>query len=131
MTAQVKQATQSAMAPIFGWSFDTQDLVVYVTLKHRRRPEFIYLLRVSFDEFPRLAPSYIFVERETKQMSIGAWPHDVKHGAEPPGICTPGTREFHEHWHKGDAQHRWDPERYTFLSTLQMIQQLMEHCVGG
>lgn len=131
MAAQVSQASQSAMASVFGWVFEGQDLVVYATLRHRRRPESTYLLRVVFDEFPRRAPSYVFVDHETKQMTSGAWPPNVRHGAEPLGICTPGTREFHEHWHRGDAQHPWDPERYTFLATLQGIHRLMERGVGG
>lgn len=131
MMAQVDQARQSAMIDDFGWVFELEDLTVYVTLRHRRRPEHFYLLQVAFDEFPRRAPSYVFVDRETKQKTPDAWPPNVQHGSQPPGICTPGTREFHEHLHRGDAQYAWDPDRYSFLSTLHEIHRMMERGLGG
>ncbi len=126
MMAQVDQARQGPMAAVFGWAFETDDLVVFVTLRHRRQPERVYLLRVSFDDFPKRAPSYLFVDSGTKQMKPEAWPPDVGHGNPPTGICTPGTREFHEQLHRNDAQYVWDAEKYTFLTTLEMIHRMME-----
>ena len=132
MMAHVEQARASALARAFGWKLDvTTDLTCYVGMRHRRRPEFIFLLRVTFEEFPRRAPSYVFVDCTTLQMSPGAWPPGVKHNDNPPGICTLGTRECHEVYHPHDAQYRWDSERHTFLSTLCEIQRLMEKGIGG
>lgn len=130
MVAQVSRAQSSAMAKVINWTFKVDGLVVYVELRPRHCPENVYLLRVSFDDFPRRAPSYVFVDQGKKEMTEQAWPPDVKHGAEPPGICTPGTREFHEHWHKNDMQHTWDPEKYSFHDTLLRIHQLMERGVA-
>lgn len=131
MTAQIDQTRHSAMAAAFGWIFEIEDLTVYVTLRHRRRSESVYLLRVSFDDFPKRAPSYVFVDRNTRQITQEGWPPGMKHSDNPPKICTPGTREFHEHLHQNDSQYPWDPERYTFLSTLSEIHRLMERGIGA
>ena len=131
MQAQVETARTSALARAFGWSFEVDGLTVYVTLAPRRHREPVYLLRVAFDDFPSRAPSYVFVDAATKQMTDGAWPPGVRHGGPPPGICTPGTREFHEHLHRGDNQYPWDPDRYTFLSTLTEIHRMSERAIGA
>jgi hypothetical protein len=131
MMAQVNRAANSAMARAFGWSFEIEDLALYALLRHRRRSEHTYLLRVSFEEFPRRAPSYVFVDRQNKEVTDAAWPPGVKHGDPLPGICTPGTRECHEKYHANDAQYAWDAERYTFLDTLLRIHNLMERGLGG
>ena len=129
MMAQVNQARESALADAYGWVFEIKDLTTWVTLKHRQHPENIYLLRVTFDEFPRRAPSCVFVDQETKELGDKGWPANVKHPNPPPGICTPGTREFHENIHHQDAQWVWDSEKYPFIATLQMIHQMMERGV--
>lgn len=131
MLAQVDAARQSGLARAFGWRFEIDGLTVHVTLSPRRRPDLVYLLRVAFDDFPRRAPSYVFVDRATKQETETAWPPGVRHGGPPPGICTPGTREFHEHLHREDRQYPWDPDRYTFRYTLAEIHRMMERSVGG
>ncbi len=124
MMAQVDQVRQSAMARTLGWQFEIDELTVYVALSRRKEPDRTYLLRARFDEFPKRPPSYGFVDPETKEGAPDTWPPGVMHS--PYKICTPGTREFHEDLHKNDAQYRWDPDRYTFLSTLRMIHRLME-----
>lgn len=126
MLAQVDTACRSGLSRVFGWGFEVDGLTLYITLAPRRCPEMVYLLRVMFDDFPLRPPSYVFVDRLTKQMTDGAWPPGVRHGGPPPGICTPGTREFHEHLHRGDRQYEWNPERYPFLSTLAEIHRMME-----
>lgn len=131
MTDYVAPARACALAQVCGWTFEVDAAQVYVELKHRRKPESVYLLRISFEDFPRRAPSYLFVDRESKNLTPAAWPPNVKHEEAFPGICTPGTREFHERYHLNDAQYPWDPDRYTFTDTLHRIQQLMEHGVGG
>jgi len=131
MKEQVEAARASALAQAFGWRFETDGMTVHVVLAPRRRSELVYLLRVTFDDFPRRAPSYVFVDRLTGQETNEAWPPGVRHDGPPPGVCTPGTREFHEHLHRGDAQYPWDPIKYTFLSTLAEIHRLMERGLGA
>lgn len=126
MAVQVEQARQSAMAGAFGWSFEVDDLTVYTQMRSRRRPEPVYFLRTVFDEYPRRAPSYVFVGRENREMIPEAWPPNVKHNDQLPGICTPGTREFHEKYHLNDERYPWDPSLWRFLDTLQRIHAMME-----
>lgn len=129
MLRQVEAAQQSAMVVEYGWVFEVnfERFRVYTTMRDRRRPGRSFLLRTAFDDFHARAPSYVFVGLETKEIAPGAWPPNVKHGDEAlPGICTPGTREFHEKWHLNDAQWPWNPAQFTFLDTLQRIHQLME-----
>lgn len=132
MLAQLEPARQSAMAAVCGWNFAIDGLVAHVTMRHRRRPGEEFLLRIAFDDFPRRAPSYVFVDRTTRELSLAGWPPNVKHGDDQlHGICTPGTREFHEKWHLNDEQYPWDPERYPVFDTLQRIHALMERGVGA
>lgn len=130
MTAQLDRARQSAMFGALGWGFEVVDLTLYVTMRHRRRADQAFLLRVTFDDFPRRAPSYVFVNLNTRELRDDAWPPNVKHGDALPGICTPGTREFHEKYHLNDAQYPWDSERWTVLDTLQRVHSMMEHGIG-
>lgn len=131
MQAQVEAARTSALAQVFGWCFEVDGLAVYIILKPRRRQELVYMLHVTFDDFPRRAPSYVFVDPAARQVTDGAWPPGVRHGGPPPGICTPGTREFHEHLHRGDSQYPWDADRYTFVGTLAEIHRMTERAIGG
>jgi hypothetical protein len=128
---QLEAARASAMSRVFRWEFELDGLILYVTLRPRRRPELAYLLRVIFDEFPRRAPSYVFVNKATRELDDGSWPAGVRHSSSPPGICTPGTRECHEHYHAGDGGHPWDATKRTLLSTLQEIHRMMERGIGG
>lgn len=130
MSAQLDGARQSAMARALGWDFEVADLTVYVMMRHRRQPDRVFLLRVTFEDFPRRAPSYVFVHPETRALRDDAWPPNVKHGDVLPGICTPGTREFHEKYHLNDGQYPWDAERWTLLDTLQRIHSMMERGIG-
>lgn len=128
--AELRAVQASAMARVFGWEFSVDGLILYVTLRPRRRPEVTYLLRAGFDDFPRRAPSFAFIDPKSKQLDDAAWPPGVRHGAQPPGICTPGTREFHENYHAGDAQYSWDDARFPLLMSLHEIHRMMERGVG-
>lgn len=129
MAEYIAPARGAALARACGWIFEVEDLRAFVTLQHRRKSDSKHLLRIEFDDFPRRAPSYVFVDRTTRE--VGAWPPNVKYDGNPPGICAPGTREFHEHYHRNDAQYAWDPNRYTFTNTLLNIQKLMERGIGS
>ena len=124
MLAQVDEARASAMGRTFSWRFEVVGLSVYVTLRRRADANREYVLRAHRDDFPQRAPSYVFVETVTKEDVESAWPPGVAHSRSK--ICTPGTREFHEDLHKTDAQHPWDPTKYTFLNTVRMIHRLMD-----
>ena len=119
MQEQLDQLTNSAFAVACGWQPVMEGLVVTIDLTPRQpnRHGESYQLHVNFAEFPRRAPSYTF---------NGEWPNGVKHNDKPPGICTPGTREFHEVYHKNDKQHPWDHSVRTVLSTVAEIQRIME-----
>ncbi len=112
------------IAKAFGWIIEQDGLSIFVEMRHRRKSTPIYLLRISFEDYPQRAPSYIFVNKDKRES--GSWPPNVKHGSEPPGICTPGTREFHEHYHKNDAQFQWNPENYSLRFVLMNIQKIIE-----
>jgi hypothetical protein len=131
MAEYIARARGTALARACGWTFEIEDRRAFVTLQHRRRHDSAYLLGITFEEFPRRAPSYVFVDRTTREITAAAWPPNVKYDGNPPGICAPGTREFHEHYHRNDAQYAWDPNRYTFAETLLNIQKLMERGIGG
>lgn len=123
MLSQGGEARASAMARSLHWEFEVAGLAVYVTLRRRTEPGRAYVLRAHFDDFPRRAPSYVFVDPATRQDIESAWPPGVAHSRSK--ICTPGTREFHEDLHQNDAQHAWDPAKYTLLNTVRMIHRLM------
>ena len=112
------------MAGSLGWEIEVDELLVYVSLRSQSDATRVYLLRADFSDFPLRAPSFTFVDPETRHRRADAWPPGVAHSGEK--ICTLGTREFHEDLHKNDAQYRWDSERYPFLQTVRMIHRLMK-----
>ena len=113
----------------FGWTIEKNGLRVFIEMRHRRKPDQIFLNKITFEDYPRRAPSYVFVDRETK--NPGGWPPKVKHGSEPPGICTPGTRECIENYHQNDRKYQWDPQKYPVRKVLMEIQKLLEQGIGG
>lgn len=130
MAEQLERVRDSALCRVFGWEISVDGLSAYVHMRPRRKPDTTYLLRASFEDFPRHAPSCVFVDVASRQPDDDAWPPKTRHGASPPGICTPGTREFHNHYHANDRQYPWSPDRYPFLQTLTEIHRLMEHGIG-
>jgi len=126
---ELDQVRGSALWRACHWEIEEDGLAVYVRMRPRTAREREFVLRASFDDFPRRAPSCVFVDGQTRQPNDGAWPPGVRHGSAPPGICTPGTREFHDNYHANDKQHPWDSDRYPFLQTLMEIQRLMERGV--
>lgn len=126
MCEQIDMVRGSALCRSFGWVVDADGLDAYITLSPRRRHSESFLLRVNFLDFSRYAPSYVFVDRETRQSTDSAWPPGVRHGASPAGICTLGTRECHEHYHKNDRQYEWRPDERSVLRTLAEIHRLMD-----
>jgi hypothetical protein len=127
MSQQLDRARQSGFARCYGWQFEIDGLTVYVTMRRKADPNTAYLLRLTFDDFPKRAPSYKFVDPKTKEPKLEAWPPGTRHDANGTGgVCTPGTREFHEIIHKNDAQYPWDADRYTVLDALHMTQRIAE-----
>jgi hypothetical protein len=131
MAEEMGRVRNSALFRAFGWEIDVEALVAYVRMRPRKKKDRLFLLRITFDEFPRRAPSFVFVDCQSRQLTQAAWPPDVQHSSNPPGICTPGTREFHENYHRNDAQYPWSADRFTVLQTLTEIHRLMERGLGG
>jgi hypothetical protein len=123
---QLNEVRDSALCRACGWEIEQTGLAVNVAMRPRSGKGASFLLRATFEDFPRQAPSCIFVNSKTQQPSDASWPPNVRHGAAPPGICTPGTREFHDHYHQHDRQYPWSAEKYPFLQTLMEIHRLME-----
>jgi hypothetical protein len=127
MMEQLDRARTSAFARRYGWKFEIDGSTAYVTLRRSAQPDRDYLLQITFDDFPKRAPSYKFVDPKTKDSKPEAWPPGTRHDAGGTGgVCTPGTREFHEIIHNGDAQYPWSAERYTVLGALDMTQRIAE-----
>lgn len=124
---QVEKAKESNVAEILGWKFEIDDLTVFVTIRPRTNPDKEYLLRVTFEDFPRRCPSFLFVDQGSRQP--GNWPPDVRHGSG--GICIPGTREFYEQIHQNDQEYPYRSESYSLLEVLHGIQLLVEGKTKG
>lgn len=122
MSEQVGRVQSSQYPAQMGWSLEVQDLDLFVTMHRRDQPGTQYLLRVNFADYPRVAPSYRFVDGATRQEKDASYPGDVRHSSG--GICVQGTRECHEQIHRQDQP--WDPDRYPVIDTLDRIQHLME-----
>ena len=128
MAQELSRLRSSKLATQAGWEVFHEDLLVFVGMRSRRTPGQLYLLRASFDEYPKRAPSILFVDPATKAPSADAWPPGLQHSTNPPGICTPGTREFYEHFHKNQQQHAWDRAKHSLLATVHEIQRLVDTC---
>jgi len=116
---------ESQLAVEAGWVITSEDLCIYISMRSRREEGPTFLMRASFDDYPARAPSCLFVDPGTKVPGPSAWPTGV--GSHPRGICTPGTREFHEDYHKNDAKYPpWDRKKYPFLATVHEIQRLID-----
>ncbi|RXG87361.1 hypothetical protein [Bradyrhizobium zhanjiangense] len=127
MQEQLDRARGSGFARLYGWQFDLDGLIAYVTMQRKGDPNATYLLRLAFEDFPKRAPSYKFVDSRTKEATLEAWPPGTRHDAGGTGgVCTPGTREFHEIIHANDAQYPWDADRYTVLEALHMTQRIAD-----
>lgn len=124
MSEQLSSVRNSRLCGVFGWAIAEDGLLAFVSLRPRRQQDKLFLLRISFDDFSRRAPSYVFVDPETRKESDAAWPPGIRHGSSPPGVCTPGTREFHEHYHQNDHQYPWNPTERSVLLTLAEIHRL-------
>lgn len=126
MGEQLEVVRSSELSRVCRWVIELDDLYAFFSMRPRLAPDHLFLLRVWFDEFPRRAPSYVFVDRESRRLSESAWPPGVRHSADPEGICTIGTRECHEHYHKNDRKYVWSDDERCVLQTVAEIQRMME-----
>lgn len=125
---EIDSIRSSSLCKAFKWEFEIniEEYLAYLIMMPRKAEDRRYLLRIKFDDYPQRAPSYIFVDNNTKEERVDVWPPGIRHSGPPPGICTPGTREFHEHLHKNDARHQWDADKYKISNTLMQIQLLID-----
>jgi len=123
---EIHSIINSKICKAYGWEFDVHldNFLAYVKMSPRSKKETKYLLRISFDDYPQQAPSYVFVDLETKAEEEKAWPPKIKHSEPPSGICIPGTREFYKNIHK--TGYDWDYSKQTLFRTLQNIQILID-----
>ena len=105
------------------WELVVDGLTVYVGMYPRTAPDKKYLARFTFDDFPQRAPSFAFVNPETKGEGKEFWP---RHGEfsnavsrQPPQLCIAGVREFHEILHKESP---WDSQGHPLVKVLESIQ---------
>lgn len=113
-----------AIVEYHDWKFEIDELFLFVTMRPRPQPEKKYLARFTFDDYPQRAPSFAFVDMETKEVGKEFWPqHGSAFGSavsrQPPQLCIAGVREFHEQLHQ--EQH-WDANRFPLGLTLEAIQ---------
>lgn len=125
---EVDSIKNSTICKILGWEIEIclDEFLVYVSMSPRKSKDKKYLLRINFDDYPQQAPSYVFVDRDTRQEKQEVWPQGIRHQGPPPGICTPGTREFHKHLHANEPAYQWDASKYKVVNTLMQIQILMD-----
>ena len=126
MAVEIDRVLSSKLSVALGWTIDVNEFDAYIAMTPRGKPGQAYLMKVNFDDFPRQAPSCIFVDVQTRSPCPEAWPLGVKHGGQPDGICVAGTRECHSHYHKNEAAYVWDAGKWPLKSTLVDIHQLME-----
>ncbi len=107
----------------YRWEIITDGLTVYVTMYPQNASNKRYLARFTYDDYPQRAPTFTFIDSETKREGVEFWP---KHGAfnsavsrKPPQLCIAGIREFHEGLHK---EFPWIPEKYPLGRVLESIQ---------
>ena len=89
MAEQLQTVRRSAFHAAFGWKIEDKDLCAYITLRPRHCRDKCFVLRILFDDFPRRAPSYVFVDAKTREMKDEAWPPGVRHTRSAAGNLHP------------------------------------------
>mgnify|MGYP001548440972 CR=1 FL=1 len=121
-----------------GWS-KPDDLTLLVPMlveNAAQRQVDLYLLRLFFDHYPKGPPSAQFINPLTMTY---VYPDDVRWVPKCEGapdiafhpnynsagqlICSSTTLEFYKVNHSVNAEHVWDPQRMSFLSTLAAIRR--------
>lgn len=118
-----EEIRNSTYAKELGWKISVNELLLFVQLPHRKNGQ-TYLLRLDFAGFPEHAPSYTFVDQESKEVSNDdKWPPKVN--THQKKICIPGTREM-EIIHPNDNKYvPWNQKKYPILWTIREIDRLM------
>lgn len=126
--SEIDVIKNSAICKAFSWEIqvELEKFLTYVEMCSRKAKEKKFLLRIIFDDYPQRAPSYVFVDINTKEEKAEVWPPNLRHPGPPPGICTLGTREFYENLHKNEQAYQWDSNKFKIISTLQNIQILID-----
>jgi hypothetical protein len=93
-----------------------------------------YTARLLCDNYPRAAPSVVFVDAQGSPSGSRAWPKGNGRFFEvvkpPPNcfLCMPLTREglaHHSDWLRDPAKKPWDAERSTLMDVFNYLQRLL------
>ena len=109
------------------YDWQLQPVQLFLSMHPRDKPEEAFLLRITFDSFPDTAPSYLFVNPQTKKVDPDSWPTGRAFKKDWPGICLKGTREFYAVGHP-ERRGEWSLETDTVASVLQEIQVELNKC---
>jgi len=111
-----------------GWVTNIEGFDVFVTMHPKKHPEKTFLARVRCTEYPKKAPSFQFVDPNTKQEGAQYWPNAgpfqaaISRSQSQPQLCIPGIREFHEGCHASDSSRPWSYEKYPIVEILEAVQ---------
>jgi hypothetical protein len=109
----------------YGWELLPPE--IYIRMHPQGKPDQKYVVRITFDGFPDEAPSYVFVNPQTKALDGQGCPSMSAYKQDWPGFCLNGTKEFYNRGHS-DRRPQWAPEKYPIASVLQEIQVELNKC---
>ena len=132
--ALARRKLLSALQGLFGctstfecYDWHLQPVQLFLSMYLRSNPDKAFLLWITFDSFPDKAPSYLFVNPQTKKVEPESWPTGTAFKKDWPGICLKGTREFYDRGHP-ERRGEWSVEAYPVASVLQEIQVELNKC---
>lgn len=121
-----------ALEAINGWRVRREGDRVEFDLRARDGEPFT--VRLMCDEYPRLAPSIVFIDAQGSPSAQSAWPKGNGRFFEvvkpPPNcfLCMPLTREGlaqHPNWLTGPATKPWNAQRSTLMDVFNYLQRLL------
>lgn len=119
--------SMSGITEHYDWTIEVET-TVYITMHPKKYPDKKFTAKLKCDRYPMRAPSFQFIDNNTKNEGAQSWPQGspfqaaVSRNQALPQLCIAGIREFHEGCHAGDAAKPWIPEKYPFVKTLEAIQ---------
>lgn len=111
-----------------GWQVTPGGLYVYVLMYPKKSPNLKFMARFYYEGYPQRAPAFTFIDPQTRQEGKQFWPQQgsafqAALGRNPPQLCIPGIREFHEILH---TNYTWNVNKYLLCKVLEDIQVEMD-----